>query len=281
MNTTLACFIILSVIVCCYAAVSTYQQKLLFNKTINGDYELDGVKHSKIENIQSVKSMTDDIAKKLKWMYLIFEDIADKYGIVFWAWGGTLLGAYRHTGFIPWDDDMDFATDIKNKEIMLSKAFNDELESKGVKLTYNEFALPIFRLVTKDAKNLSPPFIDIFFSYDTGSTTKVCFKMDDALEDDNTNCSLFNPEIEWDSEWIYPVKKVKFEDISIYVPNNQTEVIIREFSKEALTTPLVQHNHAGFGWLLPATGVTDSGNNKLGTFMYWVDINPLNWFGLV
>lgn len=40
-------------------------------------------------------------------LYLEFAQICDKYGLRYYAYAGTLLGAIRHKGMIPWDDDMD------------------------------------------------------------------------------------------------------------------------------------------------------------------------------
>lgn len=80
-----------------------------------------------IFNPDGSKLRTDQL-ELLKMVQHVAE-ICEQNGIKWWLSSGTLLGAIRHNGFIPWDDDMDIVLphDEYNKLInILLKEENDE-----------------------------------------------------------------------------------------------------------------------------------------------------------
>lgn len=63
--------------------------------------------------------------------------ICQKHGLTYWLSGGTLLGAIRHGGFIPWDDDLDIELMRKDYKKLL-KILKKELPDNMVLQTPKE-----------------------------------------------------------------------------------------------------------------------------------------------
>lgn len=78
------------------------------------------------DRISELHSVQQEALKIL----LEFVDLCNKNGLTYYISGGTYLGAVRHKGFIPWDDDVDVAMPRKDYNKFL------ELADKALPKTY-------------------------------------------------------------------------------------------------------------------------------------------------
>ena len=74
------------------------------------------------ETLSKLKKVEMEIADEIK-------RICEKHKLHYFLVGGTLLGAIRHKGFIPWDDDMDIAMFRKDYDLFIKYA-KKELDKK-------------------------------------------------------------------------------------------------------------------------------------------------------
>lgn len=119
----------------------------------------------------------------------ILSDIAhicEKYNIKWFVDCGTLLGAIRHGGFIPWDDDLDICM-LREDYMRFIEVAEEELKNiwKGYKLLNfrnGEYWEMISRVVDKDAVNFDDDRVKKFHGFPLEAGVDI-FPLDYLSED--------------------------------------------------------------------------------------------------
>lgn len=159
-------------------------------------------------------------------MLQVTDIIFTSHGIPYWVDGGTALGAIRHQGFIPWDDDADLAFHIQDKEKILALA--REFELYGYFLSNEE----IIKLYPSREKRY--PFIDIG-GYALYSDNKIRFAHDAGR--------LSYVNFYWLPKEVSSLIRVKFGPIMLNAPNNMMRYLFTGYGNNCLTKATFQTHH--------------------------------------
>ena len=107
------------------------------------DYIKD-IEHDEIRDGFLVTQSRKKIWNKSLEIWSFFDNICRKYNIRYYADYGTLLGAVRHKGFIPWDDDLDFVMFRPEYERFLQCAAKELKEPYFLQTTYTDIKISAF-----------------------------------------------------------------------------------------------------------------------------------------
>ena len=75
-----------------------------------------------MEEIKRDDDLMKKIHEKALEILIVFDSVCKKLGLKYSISSGTLLGAVRHKGFIPWDDDIDVSMPREDYEKFLKQA---------------------------------------------------------------------------------------------------------------------------------------------------------------
>ncbi|CAA6817019.1 MAG: Unknown protein [uncultured Sulfurovum sp.] len=109
-------------------------------------------------------------------MLVEFDGICKKHNLKYWLDSGTLLGAVRHQGFIPWDDDIDVSMPFEDynrfaklaqselsKDIFFqTKEYDAQFKFDYIKLRSNKASIVEFHEKGRDVGYHQGLFVDIF-----------------------------------------------------------------------------------------------------------------------
>ena len=158
---------------------------------------------------QNAKQATGALAIRQKENYILLQEfvrICNLHNLNYWIDYGTLLGAQRHGGFVPWDDDIDVSMlkeDFdKFRDIVNDSKKDDFLYQPPYEKCKEKFARLIF-------KHECAAFLDIYAYEDCGDT---CVYM-------------LPPYTKYDKfpipkTVLHPFKEIQFLDLPVKAPNN-------------------------------------------------------------
>lgn len=159
-------------------------------------------------------------------MLKIFDLIAQKHNITYWITSGTLLGAVRHHGFIPWDEDADVQMSLKDY-------------IKLFKCCRKEFPKDMFFQNSKTDPHQNPskikrhPIIGLYKTpwnprlRDLKSCTRYCLQ-EGCKWEDGLMIDIFIAEdhLSWiQRAGLFPLQYMTFEGFKFPVPNNWRRIL--------------------------------------------------------
>ena len=164
-------------------------------------------------------------------MAITFDKVCRKHNIKYWLWRGALLGARRHQGFIPWDNDLDIG--IMKEDYEKFRLVSHELPSDifvqnaSSDPEYKKAKHPIIAKL-RDSKGCygnclrtgcnfhDGLMIDIFGFYENGK---------DSIIETTSNKVNFNVR----KSDIFPLRELDFEGYKLFVPNRYDVILKKHY----------------------------------------------------
>ena len=206
----------------------------------------------------------NELQSKLLEAFSFFHNVCVENGLYYYASGGTLLGAVRHKGFIPWDDDVDvwmprpdyerlsaiLGTEKRDKYIFETPMYNTGNHYYAMGKLYDTTTTMVEKTKFKDKKGV---FIDVFPLDGLGKTETERNKIFRKMHFENL---LLASRVSVPRKQRSALKNMAIR-ISSLMPESvlNTEKMILKFDRQCAALPYEGCKYAGV--LMGAYGMRD------------------------
>ncbi|KAJ7378674.1 hypothetical protein OS493_021977 [Desmophyllum pertusum] len=196
---------------------------------INGSLQCPDIrKYPKFRNRQGQLVLTR--------MLRIFDLLAQKHDIYYWIARGTLLGAARHHGFIPWDVDADIEIPLEDyvklfqvvaKELPADIFFQNSISDPALN-PEDRSSCHQHEIVGIYQQTWNPRFRDRHSCY------KYCIAYGCKWHDGLMIDILVLPHV---SRSVYPLKRLPFEGFTLPVQSDWKDELVSQYGKNWFEFP--------------------------------------------
>ena len=180
-----------------------------------------------------LKKIKPNIVKLLYQILYDTHNILQDNGLNYWVDGGSFLGAIRHGGIIPWDDDIDIG--IIQPDIKKFLSLRNQFKKCGYSISKVFFGYKIFysdRELIED-ENFSFPFIDVFPFKKIGNKYRLYSK---AARD------IWSKE-SWFEDEIFPLKMYDFGNFKVLGPQTYKNYFKSSYGDDWNRVGYIEYDH--------------------------------------
>ncbi len=195
-----------------------------------------------------MKEISLEERKALQFDILVKIDvICREQGFRYYLNSGTLLGAVRHRGYIPWDDDIDIAMPRSDYEAFYQHFLktNDDTSMQLVSYRDKTSIYPFFKMIDPrtsvvehyvDQKFQTGVWVDIFPLDGVKKETDEAFKLNDSIKT-KYDLIIANP-----NNATTPLRKAVKKALTPIFRRQDIYAIAKQFDDTLATTPISPEN---------------------------------------
>lgn len=175
--------------------------------------------------------------KKLHSLMDSFDKLCTKHDVGYWITAGTLLGAVRHQGIIPWDDDLDISMTQEQYDKLRVKMVIEDMKRTGymIKTTPGGFT-KFGKIREQGTKHGFATWVDIFVM---------------RLNQDKYEFRSANHRKSWPRMWYHKseverLKRYKFGKLMLPCPPKPSSFLKRAYGRNWMTPKITKEHLGGF-----------------------------------